>query len=79
MLRGVRRRTGIDFTPQVARHSYATRLIRAGVALEVVADLLGHADVRDTHLTYVHLEAEDHRRTLVAAGVMPPDQGSTGQ
>lgn len=74
VLRKVRAQTGIRFTPQVARHSYATRLIRAGVPLDTVADLLGHADARQTRRTYIHLEVEDHRRVLVAAGVLATAQ-----
>jgi integrase/recombinase XerD len=35
------RRTGIAFTPHMFRHTYATRLLRQGVGLEVVQRLLG--------------------------------------
>jgi integrase/recombinase XerD len=67
----LRKRTGIvDFSPHVLRHGYATRLLRAGVAVEVVAALLGHASPTTTAQTYSHLEVEDHRRALVAAGVL---------
>lgn len=74
VLRKVRAQTGISFTPQVARHSYATRLIRAGVPLDTVAELLGHADARQTRRTYIHLEVEDHRRVLVTAGILAAAQ-----
>jgi integrase/recombinase XerD len=67
----LRRRTGITgFSPHVLRHGYATRLLRAGVPVEVVAELLGHASATTTSQTYSHLTVEDHRRALVAAGVL---------
>jgi integrase len=38
--------------------------------MEVVAELLGHADVQTTQETYSHLAVEDHRRVLATAGVL---------
>ncbi|MBN1173221.1 MAG: tyrosine-type recombinase/integrase [Micromonosporaceae bacterium] len=67
----LRDRTGItSFTPHTLRHGYATRLLRAGVPVEVVAELMGHASPTTTSQTYSHLQVEDHRRALVAAGVL---------
>jgi integrase/recombinase XerD len=67
----LRRRTGITgFSPHALRHGYATRLLRAGVPIEVVAELLGHASATTTSQTYAHLEVADHRRALVTAGVL---------
>jgi integrase/recombinase XerD len=67
----LRQRTGIvEFSPHALRHGYATRLLRAGVPMEVVAELLGHASPTTTAQTYAHLEVEDHRRALVTAGVL---------
>lgn len=71
MVERLRERTGIaHFTPHVARHTYATRLIRAGVPLTTVAELLGHASAHTTETTYSHLTVEDHRKALVSAGVL---------
>lgn len=55
------------------RHSYATDLLRRGVAVEVVQHLLGRASISTTVDTYSHLGIEDARRALVAAGVL--DEG----
>jgi integrase len=52
------------------RHSYATDLLRRGVAAEVVQKLLGHASISTTIDTYSHLDIEDTRRALVTAGVL---------
>jgi integrase/recombinase XerD len=64
-------RTGIaHFSPHACRHSYATRLLRAEVPIEVVAELLGHASPQTTAEIYSHLDVEDHRRVLLSAGII---------
>lgn len=50
------------------RHTAATRLLREGVGIEVVAHLLGHANVTTTSMTYGHLTVEDARRVMEQAG-----------
>lgn len=64
-------RTGVFVTPHMFRHSYATRMLRAGVKAEVVQKLLGHASVSTTIDTYAHLGIEDVREQLVRAGLLP--------
>ena len=64
------RRTGITATPHMFRHSYATRLLRAGVRAETVQKLLGHASVSTTIETYGHLTIEDARHDLQIAGCL---------
>ena len=61
----LRRRTGIDFDPHWMRHTAATRLLRDGVPVEVVAELLGHASVATT---IVDLRAPDRRGRAPGAG-----------
>lgn len=74
LTRRLRARTGIEFTPHQFRHSYATDLLRRGVAVEVVQHLLGHASISTTIDTYSHLGIEDARRALVTAGVLAEPQ-----
>jgi len=73
----LRRKTGIEFTCHMLRHSHATDLIRRGVPVEVVSKRLTHSSVTTTSATYVHLQAEDMRAELVRAGVWPePEPGA---
>lgn len=68
LVRRLRARTGIEFTPHVFRHTFATELLRRGVAAEAVRLLLGHASVSTTVDRYSHLDVEDLRAQLHAAG-----------
>lgn len=74
LVRRLRRRTGIDFDPHWLRHTAATRLLRDGVSVEVVAHLLGHAHVATTTRTYGHLSVEDARRCMEQAGWFTDEQ-----
>ena len=49
---------------QALRHTYATRLVRAGVGLAVVQRLLGHASVQQTCAAYTHLGDSDLRAAI---------------
>jgi len=73
LVRRLRARSGVHFTPHELRHTYATELLRRGVAVEIVQRLLGHASVSTTVDTYSHLGVEDARRALAAAGVLEAD------
>lgn len=70
----LRRQTGIDFDPHWMRHTAATRWLRDGVPVEVVAQLLGHASVATTMSIYGHLSVEDARKALAAAGWFTGDE-----
>jgi site-specific recombinase XerD len=70
LVRRLRSRTRIMFSPHLFRHSYATGLLRRGVAAEVVQHLLGHSSISVTVDTYAHLKIEDARRALAAAGFL---------
>lgn len=54
-----------DFVFHCLRHTYASRLVQAGVAIQVVKELLGHANIIMT-MRYAHL-APDNLRAAVAA------------
>lgn len=68
LVKRVRRRTGVEFSPHWFRHTFATWLLRRGAGMESVKALLGHASITTTIDTYGHLTVEDARATLEAAG-----------
>lgn len=53
------KRTGIEVTPHLLRHTHATELIRAGWDMAYVQKRLGHTDIQTTINTYVHLLSAD--------------------
>jgi integrase/recombinase XerD len=68
LVRRLRARTGIWFTPHMLRHSRATDLLRHGVGVDVVARLLTHRCSTTTSQTYVHLDVDDLRAELNRSG-----------
>jgi integrase len=63
------RECGFPVRPHMLRHTAATNWVRAGVDLDVVQKLLGHASLVSTTV-YLHARDEDRRRAVeaVAAG-----------
>lgn len=63
------RQVGFPLWPHMLRHTAATNWVRAGVDLDVVQRLLGHASPAST-LVYLHARDGDRRRAVeaVAAG-----------
>lgn len=57
---GRRSRLGIPLSPHRMRHTFATHLVRAGVGLVTIRDLLGHRQITSTQI-YLHVTAEDLR------------------
>jgi integrase len=60
---------GFPVRPHMLRHTAATNWVRAGIDLDVVQALLGHASLASTTV-YLHARDEDKRRAVeaVAAG-----------
>lgn len=56
-------RAGVKASPHSLRHTFASRLVQAGVPLRDVADLCRHADIRTT-MRYAHLAPENTRRAI---------------
>jgi site-specific recombinase XerD len=57
---GQRSRVGITLSPHRMRHTFATHLVRAGVSLVTIRDLLGHRLITSTQI-YLHVTADDLR------------------
>jgi len=57
------RRSGLEISfqgPHCIRHSFAVHLLRQGVSLKAIGDILGHKDIQSTY-TYLRLNLEDLR------------------
>jgi integrase len=67
------KRVGFEFTPHDLRHTFVTVLRRHRVSLETVSRLVTHKSITTTADLYSHLDAEDLRRELDAAGWRWPD------
>jgi integrase len=50
---------GHRITPHGLRRTFATLLARAGVPIEVTANLMGHKSIQTTHESYVFIQDED--------------------
>ncbi len=57
---GQRSRIGTRLSPHRMRHTFATHLVRAGVGLVTIRDLLGHRLITSTQI-YLHVTADDLR------------------
>lgn len=58
---GRRARIEQPLSPHRLRHTFATHLVKAGVGLVTLRDLLGHRQITSTQI-YIHLTAHDLRR-----------------
>lgn len=59
-------RAGLErLGPHVLRHTFASRLVMAGVDLRTVQELMGHKDIAMT-VRYAHLSS-DHKRAAITA------------
>ena len=54
---------GIDFSPQILRHTFATHTYRGSRDIYAVSGLLGHAKIETTQI-YAHLSLDDKRLSV---------------
>ena len=64
-LNEVLKKVGIPYTVHHLRHTFATKLLKAGMTLKAVKELLGHKSITTT-MRYDHLEASDVSPKAVA-------------
>jgi site-specific recombinase XerD len=65
MFRRLSKKTNIKVHPHLFRHTYATRLIKAGYPPDRVKHLLGHASIKTTLDTYSHVINESNLMEVV--------------
>jgi integrase len=61
------------------RHSYATAALRAGVAVKVVSERLGHSSVAFTQDTYMHVipGMDEHGARVAALAILGPPEAAS--
>lgn len=57
-----------DYTIHSLRHTYASRLLKAGVDISVVSKLLGHSDINTTYGKYIHVIQEQLSSSISLIG-----------
>ena len=65
MFQRLSKKVGIEVYPHLFRHTFASRIIRAGHPLDRVKYLLGHATIQTTLDIYSHIIDEDKLREVV--------------
>jgi len=63
MCRNLKNKSGIDFSPQILRHTFATHTYMGSRDIYAVSGLLGHAKVETTQI-YAHLSLDDKRHSV---------------
>ena len=65
MFRNILNRCGIEpCGVHALRHTFASMLFKKGVDVKTVSELLGHADVKITYNTYIHLIKEQKQQAV---------------
>jgi len=65
MFRNILERCGIEpCGVHALRHTFASMLFKKGVDVKTVSELLGHADVKITYNTYIHLIKEQKQQAV---------------
>jgi len=59
---------GVSFVLYDLRHTFATRIVRRGMPLAILAKILGHASINVTLRHYVHLADEDAHKAMIEYG-----------
>jgi integrase/recombinase XerD len=73
MVKGYGAAAGLEVTPHVLRHTFATQLVKNGAPVEVVAKMLGHSDLKTVH-KYTRVAGVDLRKTQAATHPREKDE-----
>ena len=59
-----------NVTPHTLRHTFGSALIRAGVGIEVVSRLMGHANIMVTYTKYIHVIKEQEAKAMTMTEII---------
>ncbi|MHB1440015.1 MAG: tyrosine-type recombinase/integrase [Cuniculiplasma sp.] len=65
----------MKFHPHMARHTYATELLKKGIGVYYVSRLLGHEDLGSTQV-YLHPSQQDAIESVKGVSLFEKDRGS---
>jgi integrase/recombinase XerD len=65
MVREYGEEAGLEVSPHILRHTFATQLVKNGAPIEVVAKMLGHSDLKTVH-KYTRVAGVDLQKTQAA-------------
>lgn len=57
-----------NITPHVCRHTYCSKMAKAGMNPKTLQYLMGHSDITVTMNTYTHIKLEDAQEELSRLG-----------
>lgn len=57
-------------TPHTLRHTFGSALIRAGVGVEIVSRLMGHANIMITYTKYIHVIKEQEAKAMTMVEII---------
>jgi len=57
-------------TPHTLRHTFGSALIRAGVGIEIVSRLMGHANIMITYTKYIHVIKEQEAKAMTMTEII---------
>lgn len=55
----------LKVTPHICRHTFCTKMVRAGINPKMLQYIMGHGDISVTYNTYTHISPEDARDEML--------------
>ena len=63
-----------SITPHICRHTYCSKMARAGMNPKALQYLMGHAEISVTMNVYTHLGEDDAREEMIKMGLIKKDE-----
>lgn len=59
----------LHITPHTLRHTFGSKLLREGVNVEVVSELMGHANIMVTYNSYTHVVKKEKAKAMTLVSI----------